>query len=134
MTLSELLKEYRKKNELSQRQFANKCGISNAHISMIENNMNPKTGQPLTPSLPMLKKIAGGMNLSLDDLFSLTDDFMVDLSNSSSNQAKILLDPDVQELATQIQKLDAEDRAEIRGEVRGMLRADKYKQDAADTA
>ena len=121
MTLSELLKEYRKKHELSQRQFANKCGVSNANISMIENNMNPKTGQPLTPSLPMLKKIAGGMNLSLDELFSLTDDFMIDLSNGQSYDQKTILDPDVQELASQIQKLDAEDRAEIRGDKMRLL-------------
>lgn len=44
------------------------------------------------------------------------------------------LSPEVQEIAEQIEQLDTEDRAEIRGEVRGMLKADKYKKAAADTA
>lgn len=44
------------------------------------------------------------------------------------------LSPDVLELARQIQQLDAEDRAEIRGEVRAMLRQDKYKEKKADVS
>ena len=56
MTLSDFVKEYRKEHDLSQRQFAAICGLSNGYISMLERNLNPKTGLPLTPSLPALKK------------------------------------------------------------------------------
>ena len=52
MTLSDLVQEYRREHGLSQRQFASICGLSNGYISMLERNVNPKTGQPVTPSLP----------------------------------------------------------------------------------
>lgn len=84
MTLSDLIREYRREHGLSQRQFASACGLSNGYISMLEKNENPKTGQPVTPSLPALKKIADGMGLSLQDLFSNTDDIPVDLLNKGS--------------------------------------------------
>jgi len=71
MTLSDLVQEYRREHGLSQRQFAS--------ISMLERNVNPKTGQPVTPSLPALKKIADGMSITLTDLFTRTDDIPVDL-------------------------------------------------------
>ncbi len=61
MTLSDFVKEYRKEHDLSQRQFAAICGLSNGYISMLERNLNPKTGLPLTPSLPALKKISTAM-------------------------------------------------------------------------
>ena len=44
------------------------------------------------------------------------------------------LPPEVSELAQMIARLDTEDRAEIRGEVRAMLRADKYQKSAKQDA
>ncbi len=79
MTLSELVINYRKGHSLSQRQFAQQCGFSNGFVSMLEKNVNPNTGLPLTPSLPTLQKLAAGMGLSLDALFSLVD-IPVDMS------------------------------------------------------
>ena len=74
MTLSDFVKEYRKEHDLSQRQFAAICGLSNGYISMLERNLNPKTGLPLTPSLPALKKISTAMGMSLGDLLTAVDD------------------------------------------------------------
>ena len=65
MTLSDLVQEYRREHGLSQRQFASICGLSNGYISMLERNVNPKTGQPVTPSLPALKKIADGQQKNM---------------------------------------------------------------------
>lgn len=79
MTLRDLVKEYRTNHSLSQRQFAAVCGLSNGYVSMLEKNLNPKTGLPVTPSLPALKKIATGMGISLTDLFTQADDIPVDL-------------------------------------------------------
>lgn len=87
MTLSDLVQEYRREHGLSQRQFASICGLSNGYISMLERNVNPKTGQPVTPSLPALKKIADGMGISLTALFTRTDDIPVDLLTSSLDKA-----------------------------------------------
>ncbi|MEY8420483.1 helix-turn-helix domain-containing protein [Oscillospiraceae bacterium 44-5] len=86
MTLRDLVKEYRANHSLSQRQFATMCGLSNGYVSMLEKNMNPKTGLPVTPSLPALKKIATGMGISLTDLFTQADDIPVDLLVSDSEE------------------------------------------------
>lgn len=80
MTLSELVMEYRKEHNLSQRQFAIQCGVSNGYIAMLEKNMNPKTGQPMVPTIPSLMKISSGMGMTLSELFSSVEDMPVDLS------------------------------------------------------
>lgn len=94
MTLSDFVKEYRKEHDLSQRQFAAICGLSNGYISMLEKNMNPKTGRPLTPSLPALKKISDGMGISLADMLTTVDDMPVellsDISEDSANELSAL--------------------------------------------
>lgn len=36
MTLGEFIRKYRSEHDLSQRQFALKCGLSNGYISMLE--------------------------------------------------------------------------------------------------
>ena len=84
MTLSDLVKAYRAKNELSQRQFASLCGLSNGYISMIEKNENPKTRQPLTPSIPAVNKIATVLGYTLDELLALADDMPVSLTDTPS--------------------------------------------------
>lgn len=86
MTLRDLVKEYRASHSLSQRQFAAVCGLSNGYISMLEKNLNPKTGLPVTPSLPALKKISTGMGISLMDLFTQADDIPVDLLVNGENE------------------------------------------------
>lgn len=86
MTLRELVMEFRRENDISQRQFANMCGLSNGYISMLERNINPKTGLPVTPSLPALKKIAQGMGMTLNDLFLQADDMPVDLLQTDSEK------------------------------------------------
>jgi hypothetical protein len=50
---------------------------------MIEKNINPKTQQPLVPSIPALTKIASGLDLTLNDLFRLVDEKPVDISTDS---------------------------------------------------
>ena len=82
MTLGEFIKAYRDKNDLSQRQFADKSGVSNGYISMLEKNENPKTGQPLSPSMPVLKKIAAAMGMTVNDMCSFVDDMAIDLGTT----------------------------------------------------
>lgn len=79
MTLKEIIVAYRLEHHLSQRQFALRCGLSNGYISMIEKESNPKTGQPITPTLQKLKQLADGLDMSLSDLFQVADDMPVDL-------------------------------------------------------
>ncbi len=90
MTLRELVITFRTEKGLSQRQFAALCGLSNGYISMLEKNVNPKTGLPVTPSLPALKKIARGMGLTLNDLFLKADDMPVDLLVEGSEKNALI--------------------------------------------
>lgn len=86
MNLGQFVAKYRIEHELSQRQFANICGLSNGYISMLEKNMNPKTQQPLVPSIPALKKIAAGMGITLNELFQQVDDMPVDIGEIKETQ------------------------------------------------
>lgn len=63
MTLGDCIKEYREEHGLSQRQFSEACGLSNAYISILEKNVNPKTNEPPVPTLGAYKKIANVMDL-----------------------------------------------------------------------
>lgn len=65
------IKNYRISKNLSQRQFAAICGISNGYISMLEDGKNPRTNEPIIPSLSMLKKISSGMNIPINDFILL---------------------------------------------------------------
>ncbi len=89
MTLRELVIGFRGEHGISQRQFAAKCGLSNGYISMLEKNMNPKTGLPLTPSLIVLKKLADGMGMTLNQLFMEADDMPVDMIRTEHNKMPI---------------------------------------------
>lgn len=85
MTLSEMIISYRNENSISQRKFAEICGLSNGYISMLEKNINPKTKEPIKPTLQILNKIAKGMNISINKLISSIDDIDI-LLNVQTNQ------------------------------------------------
>lgn len=70
MKLSEVLKTYRKENDLSQREFAKKCGLSNSLISILEMGKNPQTGKAIDPDMRTYRRIAEGMGITVDKLFS----------------------------------------------------------------
>jgi len=86
MTLGELIQKYRAEHGISQRQFAASCDLSNGYISMLERGENPKTKLPVTPTLPAMRKIAQGMNISLTELFVSVDDMPVDLMISDEDK------------------------------------------------
>ncbi|MGM9602527.1 MAG: helix-turn-helix domain-containing protein [Faecousia sp.] len=91
MKLVELIKQYRESHNLSQRQFAALCGLSNGYISMLERGENPATGKPITPAMLQLKKLAEGMHISVMELFDLVDDMPIDISEKTSNGKNIRL-------------------------------------------
>ena len=74
MILGDLIKEYRNKNKLSLRDFAQKCGLSHSYISALEKNIDPRTGKPIAPTLDTVKYISKGMNLSIEDILKILDD------------------------------------------------------------
>lgn len=84
MTLADMIIDYRKRHDLSQRQFALECDVSNGYISMIEKGVNPSTGEPITPTLHRLQKIATGMHTTVDAILHEADDLDIDLSKEPS--------------------------------------------------
>lgn len=78
MTLGDLILKYRTENDISQREFATRCGVSNAYISMLEKNQNTKTGKPMVPSLKQFMAISHAMHLSMDEVLELVDDETID--------------------------------------------------------
>lgn len=68
MYVGELIKEYRKSHNLSMQDFANISGISKAYIGVLEKIYNPKTNEPVAPTLEKMKAIASAMGMSLDEL------------------------------------------------------------------
>lgn len=80
MKLGEVIKQYRLKNDLSQRQFAKLCGISNGYISMLEEGKHPKTGEAIVPSLAMFKKLSAAMGITVNELMSQADESDVALN------------------------------------------------------
>lgn len=84
MKLGELIKSYRDTHDLSQRQFAACCELSNGYISILEKGVNPKTGKPITPTIPQLKKLADGMGITVTQMLEQVEDMPVDLTSAIS--------------------------------------------------
>lgn len=86
MKIGELVKSYREKNNISQRQFARMCGVSNGYVSMLEEGRNPRTNEPIVPSLSTLQKISNALGLTINDLFEMIDDTPI-IINASVNKS-----------------------------------------------
>ena len=79
MTISEIINDFLKRRVMSQRKFAEKCGISTAYMSQIINGRNPQTGKPPKLSIEMYQTLADAMGMTLDELFNQIDDSPVEL-------------------------------------------------------
>ena len=89
MTLGQIIRAYREENSMSMDRFAKASGLSKGYISQLENNLNPKTGEPPVPSMATIKKAANGMFMSFDELFNQLDDNMkVSVSPEKVRMAK----------------------------------------------
>lgn len=89
MKLGDLIVKYRTDHGMSQRQFANICGLSNGYVSMLEKGKNPATNRPVTPTIPQLKKMANGMGMTLMELLDQVDDMPIDISAAAETPAQL---------------------------------------------
>ncbi len=95
MNLGEIIKKFRDDNELSMDKFAKMSGVSKAYISVLEKNKRPKTGKPVTPSIPVIKNVAEAMNMSFDELFNMLEDNQI-VSIGLDDEIKKITDISVQ--------------------------------------
>lgn len=74
MKLGEFVKNYRAEKGMSMRSFAAASGLSIGYISMLENNRNPKTNEPITPSIETYKAVSKATGVNLGELVSIVSD------------------------------------------------------------
>ena len=73
MRLSDIVKNYRMQNGLTQNDLAKLAKCSKPYISMIENGKDSKTGKPVNPSITFLHNLAIAMNMTSERLYKLLD-------------------------------------------------------------
>lgn len=108
MKLSEIVLQYREKYGLSMRTFAGRCGLSHAVIANIEKETNSQ-GEPFTPTIDTLSKIAKGMGISLNDLLAEMDDIDVYVSETDELRDMLKENSDMRMLLSISSKFDKED-------------------------
>lgn len=79
MKIGEYIKCYIDEHKISQRQFAEKAGVTGGYINMLIKGKNPGTGKPVVPSYPVVAKIAKAMGMSVDALIRSVEDFDIQL-------------------------------------------------------
>ncbi|MEK0220859.1 helix-turn-helix domain-containing protein [Bacillus proteolyticus] len=67
-TLGEIIKDYRLKNKLSLRDFAQKCDVSHTYIDKLEKGIDSRNGKPVEPTLLVIEKISKAMNKKTETL------------------------------------------------------------------
>lgn len=83
MRIGEYVRKYREEHFMSQRDFAKKCGLSNAQISLLERGIGT-SGEPFVPSFVTVAKVAQGMGMTTDALFAVCDDFAMNISDQKT--------------------------------------------------
>lgn len=106
MKLRELIKNYRREHSLTLRDFAAQCGMSHSYIAMLEDGKNSKTGQPMIPTLPTLRKIASAMGMSMNELINTADDmpFGIDAGEAQKYDYKDYLKRTAEHLGKEVPK------------------------------
>lgn len=90
MTLGELIIDYRKRMNISQREFARKCNLSHGTIPILEKGFNPQTGKKIIPDVQTYQKIANGMNISMDELLDTIDQSsMISLGTAMTDRDRL---------------------------------------------
>jgi transcriptional regulator with XRE-family HTH domain len=123
MKLSAVLTDYRDRMQISQRELARRCGLSNSYISFLENEFNPRTGKPIVPTLEQYQKIASGMGMTVHQLFEVLDeDSPVSLH---FDVPEVIEEPHTSEariLARGVDRLSPEERRQLLDMARVMFR------------
>ena len=73
MTLGDFVQTYRAEHHMTMQEFADRCGLSKAYISMLERNRNPKSGKPPIPSLETIRSISAVIGLDFNQVIAALD-------------------------------------------------------------
>lgn len=123
MTLPMLVKNYRRNNHLTMQEFADKCGLSKAYISMLEKGKHPQNARNLKPNIETLEKVAHGMDMTFDDFIKAlnADKVVVTVNDDIPEQFQKYMSDDLNVLVSVWHKISDADKAIIK------IIAQKYK-------
>lgn len=125
MYVGELIQAYRRETNLSMDEFAKLTGLSKPYISMLEKNRNSRTGKPIVPSVATLQKVAQVLHLSFEQLMYKLYDTESDSAETIHPDSGAVLTVDEKIILALYRQLERDDKIEIRGEIKGMLKAKK---------
>lgn len=89
MTLGEYVKAYREMHGWSQREFANRAGLSNTYISNLERGRN-SNGSLATPSFETYQAIARATGCTAKELIDYLDDTVVEIQSYSPEEQQMI--------------------------------------------
>jgi len=69
--LGKFIKKLRVEKDLSLRELAELTSLSHSYLNNLENGSDPRSGKPLSPSIPTLEKLSVGLNVSLHKLIDM---------------------------------------------------------------
>lgn len=69
--LGKFIKKLRMEKDLSLRELAEQTGLSHSYLCNLENGSDPRSGKPLSPTIPTLEKLSAGLNVSLHKLIDM---------------------------------------------------------------
>ena len=121
MKLSDVVREYREKNGLSLRAFAQRCGVSHTAIAAIENEKNSH-GNPFVPTVETLMGIASAMGMSLNDLLHMIGDQDIYITETDQLRDMLKDDPDLRWMLSTTSKFDKEDFAMVMNLIKSINR------------
>lgn len=113
-TVNSIIRDNRLRLQYTKAELAEKVGVNASTITRWE------SGEVANMTRKNMIKLAAALQISPIDLLGKSD-------NVSDSVPEIKLSKNEEELLVLYKKLDFEDKAEIKGEIRGMLKADKYK-------
>lgn len=88
MYIGEIIKNYRTKNQLSQRAFAARTSLSPSYINTLEKIYNPKTGKPYSVTTDVAMELSKAMFINIEDLLSMLDktqEFIINDNKKTDN-------------------------------------------------
>ena len=74
MYLGEVIKKYRADPNISPRDCAQLCNLSHTYIAALEKNIDPRTGNPIDPTLDTVKYVSKAMNMSIETVLHILED------------------------------------------------------------
>lgn len=127
MKLGEIIKFFRKKNEMTMQEFADRAGLSKGYISMLEKSQHPQSQRRLVPSFETYLKVASAMSMSIDELVALLDDNeTVRLNESSSSSPDAALAEQEAMLLLAFRKLNGDGKTKVIEYTKDLSKMEKY--------